>query len=335
MNLPTIATRAAVAFLGVFGLMNIVGECFHRGFDANLWWVDWRPLGNFFGPALIAVACVLLLGFTIRPRMRRWRLVATRLTTAALLLLAVIDTARFYVLLIDRVIVSVFPLPFSLLVIAGLTWAILSFRQRPPTGEPAPRVSLRRQLTFAAVFLVYLGAFMVAQMYCFGKTDYRVKGADAIVVLGAGVTASGSCSDALRDRVVTACGLYRDGYAQRLIFSGGQGSGPVHETAAMKALAVSCGVPAEAILCDDEGVNTQATVDNTIPLLRTLHARPARVLVVSHFYHLPRVKMAYQRAGWDIRTVPAEEAWPLRGLTYFMAREAVALWAYYLRPFAD
>ena len=25
MNLPTIATRAAVAFLGVFGLMNIVG----------------------------------------------------------------------------------------------------------------------------------------------------------------------------------------------------------------------------------------------------------------------------------------------------------------------
>ena len=45
--------------------------------------------------------------------------------------------------------------------------------------------------------------------------------------------------------------------------------------------------------------------------------------------------MTYQRAGWDIRTVPAEEAWPLRGLTYFMAREAVALWAYYLRPFAD
>ncbi len=57
--------------------------------------------------------------------------------------------------------------------------------------------------------------------------------------------------------------------------------------------------------------------------------------IVGECFHLPRVKMTYQRAGWDIRTVPAEEAWPLRGLTYFMAREAVALWAYYLRPFAD
>ena len=333
-NLPTIATRAAVAFIGAFGLMNIVGEWVCPGFDANLWWVDWRPLGNFVGPGLIAVACGLMLGFALRPQMRRWRLAATRVTTGALLLLAVIDSARFYRLLIVRRIVSSFPVPFSLLVAAGLAWALLGLRRRGPATEPAPRASLPRQLAFAAAFVIYLGVFMVAQMVCFGKTDYRAKGADAIVVLGAGVRPDGSCSDALHDRVVTACRLYREGYAPRLIFSGGQGSGPVHETAAMTTLALSHGVPAEAILCDDEGVNTQATVDHTIPILRRLGARPDHVLVISHFYHLPRVKMAYQRAGWDIRTVPAEQAWPLRELPYYMAREAIALWAYYLRPLA-
>lgn len=334
-NLPTIATRAAVVFIGAFGLMNIVGEWRCPHFDANLWWVDWRPLGPFLGPGIIGLGCTLLLAFAVRPRMPRWRLTATRATTTALLLLAVIDAARFYVLLIDGEIASSFPIPFSALVMAGLTWAMLSLRLRPTTGQAPPGPSLLRQLAFAAVFAAYLAAFMLAQMYCFGKTDYRVKPADAIVVLGAGVRTDGSCSDALRDRVVTACSLYREGYTQRLIFTGGQGAGPVHETAAMTDLAVSRGVPREAILCDNEGVNTQASVDNTIPILHGLGARPTRVLVVSHFYHLPRVKMAYQRAGWDIRTVPAKEPWPLRALPYYMAREAVALWAYYLRPLAD
>jgi len=49
-------------------------------------------------------------------------------------------------------------------------------------------------------------------------------------------------------------------------------------------------------------------------------------------YHLPRIKLAYQRDGWDVFTVPAKESHLLRQMPYNMAREVAAIWVYYLRP---
>ena len=83
---------------------------------------------------------------------------------------------------------------------------------------------------------------------------------------------------------------------------------------------------------DKAGLNTQATVKNTEAMLRQWRA--TRVLVVSHAYHLPRIKLAYQRAGREVFTVPAKESYLLRQMSYNMAREVAALWVYYLRPLA-
>ncbi len=57
-----------------------------------------------------------------------------------------------------------------------------------------------------------------------------------------------------------------------------------------------------------------------------------RVLAVSHAYHLPRVKLAYRRQGWDVYTVPARETRTLRQMPFLTVREVAALWAYYFRP---
>jgi uncharacterized SAM-binding protein YcdF (DUF218 family) len=114
-----------------------------------------------------------------------------------------------------------------------------------------------------------------------------------------------------------------------LIFSGGN-ERPIDEPTVMKRLAVEMGVPPAAIVLDPGGLNTDATVNNCCRLLPAMHA--ARVLAVSHFYHLPRVKMTFARAGIDVCTVPAEQTRTLRALPYFMAREVAALWAYYFRP---
>ena len=54
------------------------------------------------------------------------------------------------------------------------------------------------------------------------------------------------------------------------------------------------------------------------------------MLAVSHFYHLPRIKLEYQRYGVDVLTVPAHEQRRLRRLPFFIAREVVAIWAYYV-----
>jgi uncharacterized SAM-binding protein YcdF (DUF218 family) len=170
--------------------------------------------------------------------------------------------------------------------------------------------------------------FPVAQMICFGLTDYR-RPADAIVVFGAGISPDGTPSLALCDRVRTGCLLYKQGLAPVLIFSGGREQ-PIDEPTMMKRLAVEMGVPAKAILLDPDGLNTDATVNNCRRLLPAMGA--GRILAVSHFYHLPRVKMAFARAGIDVYTVPAEQTRILRALPYYMAREVAALWAYYFRP---
>ena len=136
-------------------------------------------------------------------------------------------------------------------------------------------------------------------MYFFGHTDYRRK-ADVIVVFGARAHADGSPSGVLSDRVTTACQLYRDGLADMLIFSGGPGDGDIDEPHAMRRLAMKLGVPDSAIRLDSAGLNTDATVGNTEVLFRQLHV--SRVLAVSNFYHLPRIKMAYRQAGWDVYT---------------------------------
>ena len=98
----------------------------------------------------------------------------------------------------------------------------------------------------------------------------------------------------------------------------------------MRCLALRLGVRDADIVLDRQGLSTEATVRNTVRLFRELGVH--RVLVVSHAYHLPRVKMAYQRAGWEVYTVPAEEHFVYPKMAFMVSREVVALWAYYLRP---
>ena len=98
----------------------------------------------------------------------------------------------------------------------------------------------------------------------------------------------------------------------------------------MRRYALEQGVPEAALLLDPEGLNTEATVLNSLPVLARLHA--GRILVVSHFYHLPRIKLAYRREGREVFTVPSPQRRRLLGMPYYLAREVAALWVYYLRP---
>jgi hypothetical protein len=170
--------------------------------------------------------------------------------------------------------------------------------------------------------------FPVAQMYCYGGTDYR-RPADVIVVLGAKVYPDGEVSPALDERLQTGCELYHAGFAPCMLMSGGPGMGDIHETDAMRDRAIELGVPATAILCDRNGLNTQMTAANTIQLCEERNWE--RVLAVSQFYHLPRVKLAFHRNRMEVYTVPAKVRYRMRALPYFMLREVAAVWMYYLR----
>src|SRR5690606_10496208 len=106
--------------------------------------------------------------------------------------------------------------------------------------------------------------FPVAQVIFFGKTDYR-RAADAVVVFGAQVHNDGHPSTSLNDRMSTAVDLYRAGLVHYVIVSGGVGESGFNEAIVMRDMAVEDGVPAERVVVDSNGVNTDATVNDTVP----------------------------------------------------------------------
>jgi uncharacterized SAM-binding protein YcdF (DUF218 family) len=114
--------------------------------------------------------------------------------------------------------------------------------------------------------------------------------------------------------------------------SGGPGDGDVHETEAMRRFAIDLGVPAEAIVTDRYGLSTAATVRNTSELFERRGVQ--RALAVSHFYHLPRIKLSYDRAGCHVATVPAHERYVQSALPWYMAREVAAWWVYWAKAIA-
>ncbi len=318
------AARVLAIFLGGFALLNILGRRCAAGFDANIWWIDFRPVPDVAAVMILLAASVLLIGYALAPHASPRRRTLTCGLVVVLLFVSLYNVVNFYALRAAGSFRPAVPVPFSAVVAACLVLILRAVQTHPtwPRGKKHP-------IAGAVILAACLIGLPLAQMYFFGKSDYRRR-ADAVVVFGAAVYPDGRCSDALADRIRTACKLYQEGLADKVILSGGPGQGSVHETEGMRRMATALGVPDEAIILETDGLSTAKTAANTCEVFERLGAR--RIMAVSHFYHLPRIKMAYRRAGWEVYTVPAKESYLLTYMPYYVAREVAALWVYYLRP---
>lgn len=319
-----IAVRTLAVWLGAITVLNAVTGL--RGFDENLWWIDLRFLPQPMASVLLVASGALLVAWGVRPSAQPLRRNALMTALALLALAAVSNIAGFYAAWSGGAIAPGVPVPFSVVVLLLLTavaWYALHL------SPPSP-VRIRSVIVVLATSTLVLVGFPIAQFFFFGTTAYTAS-ADAIVVPGAKVHAGGVPSLSLSDRMETAIGLYEQGRASILIVSGAIEPSGEDETAVMRQMAEQAGVPPEAIIEDPHGVNTQATVDDSLVLLEERGLD--RVIVVSHFYHLPRIELTYQQAGTDAVTVPSKNS-PIPQLPMIMAREVPAFWAYYLRGLA-
>lgn len=307
----------------LFGGLALLDLHRHLAGWADGWWVSLWPLSSDAAVGSRAIFAALVLGWCFRPEAsptrRRATLVAVWVFAAfalrdALMVASLVDAGR---------LPSRAPFPLSAAVVAGLALVARGLRR-------AALVYPTRPLVTVTVAAAGATLFALAQMVCFGATDYR-RPADAVVVFGARVYANGQPSLALSDRLLTGCALVQHGIAPRLVVSGGPGDGATHEADAMRQLAIDrCGLPSDRVLVDREGLNTRRTAHNIARLAAGYDIR--RVVAVSHGDHLPRVKLAFQEAGLPAFTVPADETRTLTRLPYYMAREVVAFWVYYVSP---
>jgi len=323
--LARVCARGAALFVGAFSLANSIVRLAGGGRSEDLWWIDLSGLPGFLGGVLTGVSAVLLLLYALRGAESRPRRLATAGVCALLAAIALSNVAAYVRVVASGAIVPGAPLPFSAVVAAVLGGVAAVLVWLEPPAEPMRRHGL---LGVGAVALGCAVAFPLAHVYFFGTTDYRAP-ADVAVVLGAKVYDDGALSWSLEDRVATGAELYRDGLVGALVMSGGTGANGVDETAAMARRATELGVDASDIARDPDGINTDATVRNTTELFGQRGWQ--RVLVVSQFYHLPRIKMAYRAAGYDVRTVPAAETRVIPKTPLFVAREIGGFWVYWGR----
>jgi len=316
--------------LAVFAVVNVAAGAVDPALDGNWIWIDLHTLPGALAAGLMTAFAMAVLGY--RRLGERGRSFA-RGVVLCVALACLADTAGYFELIRRGAIQTCTALPLSLpTALLLLGWvnrrrtahSIDPLVRRPVAGAPhrSPVGQLFRLAALAAVGVTIL----LAQILLFGATDYR-RPADAIVVFGAAVRADGRPSHALTDRTRTACRLYRQGLARRLVLSGGRDPGSAcSEPEAMRQIALDMGVAPEAIILDETGVNSAATIVRARQLSRR-HGWGG-VLMVSHDYHLSRIKLLSHRMGVKAYTVPAHESRPLRRKGYFVTRE-LAAWAYH------
>ena len=317
-----LGARVLAVWFGALSMLNVLAALRNPAFDPNIWWIDLRFLPDPVGAVLMAAVGTMLVAHGVRPATPGWRRTASIVLVAAVELIVVWNAIGYYRVWDTGSIEPRSPVPLSLVIALLLGLIILSMLR------PAPTIPRRTAIaTVAAVSLVFVVGLPLLQIAFFGTTDYR-RPADAIVVFGARVRLDGTPSITLANRVLTASEVYRQGLADTIVMTGGIEPTGFDETVVMRDLAVELGVPTGAIVLDPEGDTTSASVANTTRILRGRGSD--RVLAVSQFYHLPRIKLAYAAAGVEVWTVPARTT-SIQQTKGLITREIPAFWLYYLR----
>jgi len=157
------------------------------------------------------------------------------------------------------------------------------------------RRSRKRLAIICAILAVYLFIFYTPFVW-FCARPLRImqppEKADCIVVFAGGVGESGEAMQGYEERVKYAVEMYKNGFAEHLIFSSGY-SFYFKEPFIMKALAVSLGVPEQNILIENKASNTYKNVILTKDILEVNSWK--KILLVSAPYHMKRCALVIQK----------------------------------------
>ncbi len=186
-----------------------------------------------------------------------------------------------------------------------------------------PRSRTRRVFGALAklLLLVVLWLLGVAAWIVYVRDRDQAAPADANLVMGAAAY-DARPSPVFQERIRHALYLYRRGYADTLLFTGGYGYGArFSESQVARRYAMREGVPADAILIETLSRTTYENLREARALMleRGLH----RVIVVSDPLHMSRALRLARRLGIDAigSSTPSTRFRSFRTRWQFLARE--------------
>lgn len=174
-----------------------------------------------------------------------------------------------------------------------------------------------------AILIISLASFIAVD----GLTD-ELRPVDVAVVMGTTVNKDGTPSRWLKTRLDRTLELYQQNYFTHIIVSGGKEPNGQDEAQVMRAYLVSQGVPPATIWQDHSGNNTYATAKNVSVIMQANQWKS--IMVISQFYHVPRVKLAFNKIGFS-EVYSAHARWITWQSFFWLLREVAAYPVYLLR----
>jgi SanA protein len=179
--------------------------------------------------------------------------------------------------------------------------------------------AIRVSLFLAVAIILVLG---IPRMITWRFSLSRLYSADTVppnrvaIVFGAGLQRAGVPSIILRDRISSAAELYFSGKVEKLLMSGDNSFVDYNEPGAMRAYALTLGVPDKDIVLDYAGRRTYDTCYRASKIFGVTQA-----ILITQNFHMPRAlylcNMLGVKAtgvvsdkrpywlGWSIRELPA------------------------------
>ena len=188
------------------------------------------------------------------------------------------------------------------------------------------KMIIRIVLWLTALSFLAGAGLLTAVCVCAGR-QREAKPSDCIIVLGARVWPSGRMSNSLLYRCERALEAWRDGAAENIIVTGGQGEDePAAEAQVMQAYFIENGVPEARVIAEDQSVNTIENLRNAKHIMEQNGWTGAAV--VTNDYHVERALWIARDEGIDACGIAAKS--PKRLSTVIISRlRETASWVLY------
>lgn len=167
------------------------------------------------------------------------------------------------------------------------------------------------------IFLI-LSTFLITNIIMFVNSRNNTnldQPKEYAIVLGASVHGD-SLSGVLKARMETAINLYNKKLVKNILMSGDGTDSYYNETAAMKKFALKSGIPEEALVTDEKGYNTYATILRSKEVFNIKSA-----YIISQNFHLTRSVWIAREIGINAEGVSAGE---MKDVWYYSIREFFA-----------
>ena len=313
----TSVSRGAALGIAVITTFNLLEVYVFRTSAVNNWLCNFRMITQPLCIAILAMLSTALLMYSMKPVLPGVVWMATIGLITILVVFAGWELWEITQRVPENLRQTAMSRPLGvlmLLAVAGMGILI---------GDSPAAYGKASLLTIAGSSVLTVLGFVVVTLQSGSIGDtLPADAAPAILVLGCTVESDGAPSEALTDRMTTGSKLHLDGHGKLLILSGGPGEGNVTESQAMQKLALEAGVPETALLLDSAGINAANSLRFAAALPELQDDR--RIIVVSHWYQLARIRMLGRHAGLQVIAIPAEQQHALFNQNRIYAQEVTA-----------